>query len=177
MSKVADRYAEALYEVAKKENKLLEYVKQAKLVLNSYDVSWKAFFNAAKVTKTEKKEVLTKGYEKSVDRYFLNFMYILVDKKRINLIEEIMQKFIGECNEELNIKLAYVYSPRKILDQQTELIKKGLEEKYKSQIEIIERIDETLISGIKVVVDNQVIDSSMKARINNLKIDLLKEVR
>ena len=177
MSKVADRYAEALFAVAKSENQLLEYVAQAKLVLNSFDEKWLRFFNASKISRTEKKNVLKNGYATSVNRYFLNFMNILIDKNRINLILEIMNKFIGVCNQELNIKLAYVYAPRKITLAQTELIQKGLEEKFQAKIEIIEKIDPSLISGIKVVVENQVIDSSLKTRIDNLKDDLLKEGR
>ena len=45
------------------------------------------------------------------------------------------------------------------------------------KLELVNKIDPTLISGIKVVVGDNVIDGSTKHRLNSLKSELLKESR
>jgi F-type H+-transporting ATPase subunit delta len=177
MSKVAERYSSALYEVALVTDKVEDYLATAKVVLKSLDPSWDLFFTATKISKEEKKNVLKMGYSDHVDKIIMNFLCILVDRNRFKYLDEILKLFIHECNKGLNIKEALIYSPRLLTVQQSDLIREGLEDKFNSKIEISNKIDETLISGIKVEIEGKVIDSSMKNRIKNLRSELLKEGR
>jgi len=177
MSQVAERYSSALYEVALSNNKVEDYLSTAKVVLNSLDPEWNLFFRATKISRENKKNVLKKGYGNTVDKFFMNFLCILVDRNRFNYVEEILTLFVRECNKGLNIKEALVYSARLLTDEQIELIREGLETKFKSKIEITNKVDLSLISGVKVEIEGRVIDSSMKTRINNLRSELLKEGR
>jgi len=49
--------------------------------------------------------------------------------------------------------------------------------RQEQNLELTNRVDPRLISGIKVVIGNEVIDGSMKSKIESLKSELLKESR
>ena len=49
--------------------------------------------------------------------------------------------------------------------------------RMQKKVELVNRVDASLISGVRVVIGNEVIDGSMKSRIETLKNELLKESR
>ena len=176
-SEVAIRYAEGLFSLARENGTVKEKREQAMnlqdiLVSNPelYD-----FFGAANITSKEKKETLNKMFEGALDKDFLNFIKLLIDKRRIISLKEILKSFVGLANEELGIEQATVYSARPLSAEDLEKIKQSLIEKTGKQISIENKISKDLIAGIKVVVGNNVTDITMRNRIDNLRETLLKK--
>ena len=56
-------------------------------------------------------------------------------------------------------------------------LEKALSTKLQDKVELENRIDGNLIKGIKVVIDDVVMDDSMRYKIDALKETLLKDVR
>ncbi|MFR5600164.1 MAG: F0F1 ATP synthase subunit delta, partial [Holdemania filiformis] len=56
-------------------------------------------------------------------------------------------------------------------------IEQAMAKRQGQNLELTNRVDPRLISGIKVVIGNEVIDGSMKSKIESLKSELLKESR
>lgn len=179
MSQLAERYAQALFELAKQEDAVVEYQMEVKQLIKIFDGNkqLQGFFNAVDITSVEKKELLEKAFKGKIKKMTYNFLNLLVDKKRMSHVTEILKTFNSLCNEERNVEEGIVYSARVLTEEQVERLEKALEAKLNKSVELSNLIDERLISGVKVIVGNQIIDVSMKNRIESLKYELLKESR
>lgn len=79
MSVVGDRYAESLFDLAKEENKVTQYLDDIKLVgevLDS-DPQIVQFFNHVLIENDKKIQLLDQSFKGNVDQYVLNFFLCL----------------------------------------------------------------------------------------------------
>ena len=175
-SEVAERYAEALFELACESNAAEEKKRQAESLLQILEANPEltGFFGAVKVTRAEKKDMITRVFSDSFDPDLVNFMKLLIDKGRMNSIGEIIRTLIAKLNEELGIRTATVYSARPLPETEMARIQNALEKKSGKKIELTNMIDERLIAGIKVVMGNSVTDVTMKSRLEGMKEALLR---
>ena len=67
------------------------------------------------------------------------------------------------------IKNAKVSSAKKLSDTQEDQIKQKLKEKFNSDFILHTYVDETLIAGLKIQIGSQMIDSTIKSKLNSLK--------
>lgn len=176
MSQAAHRYAEAFFELAHEMNQIdawKQQMDQVALVMESVP-ELKGFFGAVKITNEEKKELLIKSFEGKIDEMCLNFLCLLTDKKRISEVSLVLKEFHSLCNAYKGIAEGVVYAPRTLSENQI----KELEDSFKVRgrnVELSLKIDESLISGFKIVLDDEVVDASMKSKIARMKNELLKE--
>lgn len=176
ISEIAKRYGEALFLVASEKNKIAPMKQETLSLLELFkktpDLS--AFFRAVKVTREEKKALILDVFGNNYEKEMVHFMELLVDKDRMDEVILILEDFISRCNEALKIKKAVVYSPRSLDTSDLKRIEETLAKKTGYTIELENKIDVSLIAGIKVVMGNQVTDISMKHKIDSLKESLLE---
>lgn len=177
MSQLTERYAVALFELAQENDCVISWQSQAKLVINSIPEDSERFFQSILVSRDEKKEVLQKGFSKSVDDLLMNFLCLLVDKGRFHYVKGILNNFNSLCNQSRNIEEGILYTARPYEASQIEEIEKALSQQRGKVCELKNKIDQRLISGFKIMIENEVIDSSMQNSIHSLKRELLKETR
>ena len=70
-----------------------------------------------------------------------------------------------------------MYSIRELSDEEIKQIETSVSKKLDTNVELTNRISKDLISGIRVVVEDVVIDGSMKYKLDNLRSELLKGSR
>lgn len=174
-SEAATRYAEGLFQLAQEENTLKQKKSQAEVLLDLYEQNpdLAAFFNAAAVTDEEKKQLIRTAFA-SMDREMIDFLQLLVDKRRIYFLRDILKNFLHKANDALGIREAIVYSARPLNPEDMEKIRKTLTEKTGKEIAAVNRTDRRLIAGFKIVMDNSVTDVSMKHQLDQMKESLLK---
>ena len=93
MSVVGDRYAESLFDLAKEENQVTQYLDDIKLVgevLDS-DPQIVQFFNHVLIENDKKIQLLDQSFKGNVDQYVLNFLKLLVQSRRIRYIDDIVK--------------------------------------------------------------------------------------
>ena len=128
---------------------------------------WKG--NFAKILSVFKLDSLIKGKNTKI----LSFLYIIIDKGRAKDINNIFDYFLSRVREYKNIAVAYVESARELNNTQKKLLEEKLLNTTNYNQFIFEySVDEDLISGIKIVVGDRVIDSTIKTKINTLSKNL-----
>lgn len=179
MNQLDQRYATALFELAQETNNVDSWQIQMKAVKTVFNQNkeYIVFFSHYRISVSEKKEVLKNVFRNKVDKDVLNFLLLLVDKKRINHILGIATSFHSICNTSKNIKEGIVYSMQELDDQTKTNIEHAVSANLGGQIELVNKLDRSLITGVKVVIGDQVIDGSLRHRMNALKSELLKESR
>ena len=174
MNPVSERYAEAFFSLALDEGKVALLREQVESLLGVFDRQTIKFLDTRSISKQEKKDVLSEVF-KDADKDLKNLVCLLVDTGRSHYVNEILEGFVELSNEELGIQEVTVYSARKLTESELEQIRKAVEAKIKKTVEIENRIDETLLAGTRIYINDRVYDSSLKAKVSHLKEELLKE--
>lgn len=176
MNELASRYGLALYSIASDKNQIeqmqLEGKQLKKILLENADFI--TLLNNSFFSREERKEIVDKTL-KSLSEEFVSLIKVLIDNNRVRYILDVLDAFNSLCNNARNVEEGLVYSTVPL----NEIDKKNLEKKIskleKVEVELINKIDSTLIGGIKVVINGHIYDGSIKNKLEQMKIDLLKK--
>ena len=116
----------------------------------------------------EKTEIFVDLFAGQVQDKTINFLKVLGEAKRLSLLPNInteYKKLLAEkdSSSELTISTAY-----ELTNNQMSSITKGLEERYGNNITVKSEIDPALIGGFSVKCGDEVIDHSIKGRLDKL---------
>ena len=177
MSVVGDRYAESLFDLAKEENKVTQYLDDIKLVgevLDS-DPQIVQFFNHVLIENDKKIQLLDQSFKGNVDQYVLNFLKLLVQSRRIRYIDDIVKSYINLSNQYLGIEEGMIYTPYELTDQQIQDIEKAISQKENKKVTLKVSIDPSILGSIKVQIANRIYDGTIKNKVEMLKKELLRK--
>lgn len=115
-SQVAERYGQALFELAKESGELVRWGQQARGLAAVVEENPQLldFFNAVKISAEEKKQMVNTLFAGQVDNMLVHFLDLLIDKKRTKHTVEILRQFISLENAERGVAEGVVYSARKL---------------------------------------------------------------
>jgi F-type H+-transporting ATPase subunit delta len=93
---VGNRYALAIYDIAKDLNRLEEMYKELKVVMETYELNndFKNFINHPLVKKEDKKEFVSKLFSKEFSEETINLLHYLIDKTRLSQIKSIVTEYL-----------------------------------------------------------------------------------
>ena len=166
---IAKNYAEALFSIAVEEDKLELYKKELQEIKECIEEN-KELLKLMKhpgVMKSDKKEILRKIFK--CEELIQNFLEILVDKGRFNYLGDICSEFLLEANKALNIEMAEVTSATKLTEDELEGIRTLLQKRFNKTIELIEKIDQSCIAGVRVKIKDKVLDNTVAGRLRAIK--------
>jgi F-type H+-transporting ATPase subunit delta len=175
---VAPRYAAALADVAL-EQKNTDRVKRDLAAFVD------AFYSAADLrTVLESPAVSHEAKQKVVEKLagamdmapaVRNFVHVLVDHRRTEMLREIQQAFYAELNARLGIAEAQVTSAHVLSPQERELLTAALQKRTGKKIEAHFGEDQSLVGGVVVRVGSTVYDGSVREQLTRLREQLETE--
>lgn len=167
----AKSYSDALFSLGLEENKLDEY-KQDILFI---DETLKAYpdlmrvLTHPKIHKEEKKQTLETVFKDEIQHMVLNFSKLLIDKSRFQNFHDITKAFVKEYNRVNQIEVAYVKSAKELDETDLVRLQAMLEKKLQKKVELKVTQDPSLLAGIRIKINDTVLEYSAKNRIENLK--------
>ena len=172
---VSRPYAEALMSIAQSNNVADKFDSDVRSLLNLIKESQplQNFFANPFISGEDKKGVISKILSDDTNPIFRNFLMLLVDRRRITLVEDIAQEYLAKLRELNQTVLAEVISAVPLTDEQQQTIK----EKVKSmtdarEVELDSTIDSDIIGGVIIKVGSQVVDSSLRGQLRRLSLSL-----
>lgn len=174
MESVASSYGLALFQLAKEDQQLKEYKKDLDFISESLTVDYLKFFNQKMISEEERISLLEKCFKENVQPMVLNFLKLLVVKGRMTSLFEIIKEYKVLYNDALGIVEGFVFSTSSLDQNQINKIEAAVSKKEDKTVVLENKIDESLIGGIKVVVGDHVYDGSIKNKIASLQSELLK---
>lgn len=168
---VAQSYSEALFSIALEEQKLSAYKEQLCFLQSQIkeNPDFMRVLTHPKIHKDEKKKVLEDVFGKEIDHTVLNFLKLLIDKSRFQNLGDITKEFVKLYNKENNIEVAYVRSAKELSTEEISRLQETLEKKLSKKIEMRCSVDADLIAGIRIRINDAVLDNTAKNRIERLK--------
>ncbi len=175
MDTIASRYASALLELAIENDKVATYQKEMKYVYSviKENIDLPPFLNCYTIENKDKKDLIEKIFKNDVSIEILHFIFLLIDKKRINYLSNICLEFNSECNKKRGVLEGTIYSIEPLNEDKIKQIENSVASKLQNKVELNNKLDSSLLGGIKVVINDTVFDNSIANRILALKQELL----
>lgn len=168
---VANRYADALFQLANEMNQTENFLSQIEVVSTAFteNPALMELLDHPKVSFEKKAEMIDASFNKC-DKQIINTIKLLVERQRIGLIQEIATHFIHLYNEANGIAAAKVYSVRELSDDEKQQVEASLTKQLKKSKVLIENIiDPSLLGGLKIRVGNTIYDGTISGRLNRMK--------
>ena len=163
-------YGTALVEAARevgKENQILEEA-QAVVQLIEDEPDLHQFINYPGVSADEKKEVLKNIFEGRICEELLNFLYILVDKRRTMNFGRIIKVYKSLIEKEEGVSYGTVYSVVKLSDERMAELEEQTSKLLQMKVKLDNEIDPNLLAGFKILVEGKIIDASYRKKFDEL---------
>ncbi len=170
-------YSSFLFETANKKNKINLYAKQVAFLLNIIrQTELVSFLSNLSIEKEVRKQQFKLMFSKKLDKMLIYFVWTIIDFNRSNYLEKILLSFLSIYNDCYGIIFFNVYSVYPLLEKQLNKIKKVLEQKYHSKVILQNKIDPSIIGGIKVESKRLSIDNTFKKKLDIIKQNCLSPI-
>lgn len=170
------RYALALYEVAEEKGKVEEYLETLReicnLIYNNKDLY--EIIKHPQISTRRKRETFKNIFKGKIDEDLLSFLLILVEKDRILYLREKLNEMEKIHLERNNTLLAIVKSVIPLTENEVNQLKEKLEVKYNKKIIFNQEIDKSILGGLYVRVGDDVIDGTIKTKLEEMRSLILK---
>ncbi len=177
-SKISVRYAKAFFQHMLEKQKLDAAITDVQLVYNAireiHDLQ-KLLQNPI-VKPSQKKIVFDILLSKKIQAETLRFFYVIIDNSRENLLADILRNFIDMYRSHKGITKVTVTTATKFSSQNIQEITDFISEKFNTKVELHEQIDDQLIGGFVLRINDLQYDASVKSKIKNIKEEMLKSV-
>ncbi len=167
-------YAEALFDVAKEENKVEQFEDEFKFVADTF-AEYPDFFELFITPRVEhkiRKKIMDDVFSDKISREVLNFIKILIDKDRGIHIQGMFKSYLEMADEHLGIIDAHVESAVELTDDERQQIEKKLIEMTGKTIRMTCEINPKIIGGLVIKAGDKLIDGSLKNRLDDVKQNL-----
>lgn len=170
---VSGNYAQALFELTQDKADIRETIlmdlSNFSEAINQIPNSL-SFLMSPAIAKENKKKIV-ETLKGKILPITANFLFLLIDKNRLNLLADIRDEFQKLINKSKGIVVAEVYSAGEIDVNTLESLKRSLEKTlgHNERIQLESKIEPSLVGGVKVRVNDLVFDGSVKGRLEQLK--------
>lgn len=173
---LAKKYSAAMYAIACEMNALEEVENQlvdiAATVRENDEL--KNFLSHPMLTKEAKKEVVKKIFADGMLPVVMQFLSVVIDRSRIDLLQEIVEGYVKLSREGRNLEEAKVVSAVPLEAAQEALLVERLKGITGKDILLTKSVDPSIIGGMIVTIGDRLIDGSVTRQLKEMKATLMK---
>ena len=167
---VARRYAEALHQLSVEGGVLDEVTHGLDQVrgLLAGDANLSGQFLRSRAAEDEKSRMVREWIGAGVHRLVSNLLHLLVERRREAITLDCILAFFQILEEEQGVLRVVLETAKPMDDEAKDRLVGRLAEATGQQIIAELRVDESLIGGVRLIVDSRLIDGSVRRKIERL---------
>ncbi len=176
MNGAAKEYADALFELAAENHRETECLNDLKLVLSEFEKfpKYPELLASPNIPQAQKCDMIADSFGTAVSSDCLNFLKVLCKNGRISLFPECEKEYEAAYRKLKNtVKVRAVCAAEPSATEKAELERK-LKNRYGKEIEIMYETDKSLLGGMIIYADDEIIDGSLAGKINRAREELRK---
>lgn len=175
-SKINVRYAKAFFTLAKEKGLMVELRQDAGLIANicSTSTDFNQLLESPVIKVSHKVKAIKTIFEGKVNQLSVNFLVIITENKREKFIPGIFRNLEDLYRQEEGIKTAVLTSAQPIDSSIILQIKQILEKEYRAKVEMSQSVNEDLIGGFILRIDDNQYDASISTQLKKIKEQLLQ---
>lgn len=173
--KIAIRYSKALLSLAK-ERGITEGVRIDMEMIRQLFETYPRFSQVLESPVIKSKEKLAffeLVFLKNLNPTTYSFLVLLIANNRESYLRPIARIFLDSCRMEAGYKEAKLVSAIKIDQATVEQFRTFIRKHFNSEVDLVCTVDENLIGGFVLQVEDQQIDASVSAKLTKLKREFL----
>jgi F-type H+-transporting ATPase subunit delta len=173
MATMAGRYAAALFELAKDQRQLDEVERDLGTLSQMLDQSGdlrRVVLSPVITTDDQAKAFNAILAKVGVAGLVGNFVNLIVRKRRLFALKDMIKAFRALLARERGEVSADVTSAHPLTPEQMQALADSLRTSTGKNVRIDTRVDPNLLGGLVVKVGSRMIDSSLRTKLNNLKV-------
>ena len=171
LATIARPYAEALFQSAMSDlNGALAWVEE--LAAIAADPGLQQFAGNPRVSSQQVYDLMAGIAKTALPQQAQNFLRTVIDNGRLSALPEIAAQFRALKNAQGGSSDAVVYSAFPVDGAALADVSATLEKRFGRKLNVKVELDAELIGGIRVVVGDEVLDTSVKARLEQMKVAL-----
>lgn len=164
---IARPYAEALFRAAKESGNLAKWAESvSSLAQMAANPDVRSAIGDPNVAASQLVDLFQSACGTAVDTELTNFIQLLSKNDRLGLLPEIGALYESYKRDEEGTKQAEIISAFPIDDNQVKALLPQLEAVFKTRLETSVAVDSALIGGIKVIVGDQMLDASVRGKLD-----------
>ncbi|MCS6860132.1 MAG: ATP synthase F1 subunit delta [Abditibacteriales bacterium] len=178
-TKVAQKYARALLDVALASNAVNDIGEQLKKAVALTDAvpQLLAVFRHPRISRDRKKQLVQRFFaEPDYSPLMRDFLSLLIDRKRAALLPAIQRRYVELVNELRNLMPARVTTAIPLNEAERAMILQRLKELTGRDILLQADVDPGVLGGLVIRVGGHLIDGSLASHLAQVK-ERLKQVR
>lgn len=176
-TKVARRYARALFGVARRKSREAVIQRDLSAVVETLTQSprLKAALESPLLPAERKTEVIRSVFASDLDPMTLAFLNLLVEKRRENILLAVQQEYgqLADVSQGLLRVHALVAAP--LSDTERIALESGLQKRTGKRIQMDVQIEPALLGGVVVRMQDTVIDGSVRGALERIREQMLNE--
>jgi len=166
---ISNRYAKALFLLAKKDSLLNEINNEAQSLIDffsSHNDARLLLINPV-ISKEKKLNVFQKSFNGKLSSLMLSFVKLVIERGRYRNLNNMLEQYIEIYKKEKNIISLELVTSKNISDS----LKKKIHQKLGSQENVIfkETVDPKILGGILIRLNDLQYDATVKNKLNNVR--------
>lgn len=174
---VARRYAEAIFDLARKQNTLDRTLEDVQGIADLFSIRKISFLlREPKVSAKRKEKGMREALQSKVLPTSLNFALLLIQRELVEYARNIADELEQLVRNYRNEAVADVTTATQIDAKQSRTIQQALEQRTGKTIIMHPHVDPAILGGVIARVGDQVIDGSIRYRLSVLQQQMLNGV-
>ncbi len=177
LSKISVRYSKALFLTSQEKN-VLERVNDDMLLLYNTCLDIKEFNKLLEnpiVPSSSKRKIIESVFSSSVHEITLSFLNLILKNNREAFLEDITRVFLDLYRKKMGFVSVSLTTAISIDDNLRNKIIRMINAEYKADIEMTESVNENILGGFKLQIEDKLLDTSVSTSLNKLKRELIKK--
>ena len=163
---IARPYAQAIFRLARESGALTAWSDRLqRLAFIAQDAQMTPIVGNPKLSAKQVSELFVSLSGEPGNQELASFISILAENERLEVLAQIQELYEQLKSEEEDIKEAVVSSAFPLSDAQLKKLMSQLETHFGSKLRPRVEVDEALIGGIKVAVGDQMLDASVRGKL------------
>lgn len=170
MADLSKEYASALFSLAKEKDLLSKFkleLENIKTVIKDSE-DYLLILRSPALGLNSRLNLIDEAFV-GYHEYVVSFLKLLLENGHIASLPECIDEFFNQCKALENRQVAKIYYVKEPSAKQKQRLLDKLEARTNKKIDAIYIEDKTLIGGIKVELEDLVIDGSLTSRLSNIK--------
>jgi len=173
LATIARPYAEALFKATPEAEQSAWVAQVATLGQVANDAQLQGFASNPRVTQSQVFDVVTEAAKVALAPVVANFLRTVLENGRLPALPVMAEQFQALVQARQGVSEARIVSAFPVSDSQVADILGPLEKRFGRKLTAKVDVDPELIGGVRVVVGDEVLDTSVKARLERMKSALL----
>ena len=168
-------YGEAIYKAAIETDQLQRIYEESKEVLEIFkrEPDLLEILSSPVKSNVEKKNLVCAVFAGRITVELENFLCILIDKGRMVHYEGIYKVFRTLYDEKEGDSYGTIVSAKPLKEEQLAEFEAQASDILRENVKLRNVVEESLIGGVKILIDGKMLDASIKGRLERMKKEIL----